>query len=50
MEKKHLSFKIDPDMVKKLKFLAVEHDKTVTDLLSEAIKDLFQKYEKKGKK
>jgi hypothetical protein len=50
MEKKHLSFKIDPDIVKKLKFLSVEHDKTVTDLLSEAIQDLFKKYEKKAKK
>jgi hypothetical protein len=50
MEKKHLSFKIDTDIVKKLKFLAVEHDKTITDLLSESIQDLFKKYEKKSKK
>jgi DNA-binding protein YbaB len=50
MEKKHVTFRIDPTIIKKLKFYAVEEDKTLTDLLLEAIKDLLKKYEKKGKK
>ncbi len=45
MEKKHLTFNLDSQIVKKLKLLAVNEDKTVTDLLIEAIGDLFTKYE-----
>jgi len=43
MQKKHLSFKLDSQIIKKLKLLAVEHDRTVTDLLLEAIKDPLKK-------
>jgi len=50
MEKKHVTFRIDPDIVKKLKFLAVDQDRTLTDLFLEAIQDLLKKYEKKDKK
>jgi predicted transcriptional regulator len=50
MEKKQVSFRINPQIIKKLKFLAVEHDKSLTDLFLEAIKDLLKKYEKKSKK
>jgi DNA-binding protein YbaB len=50
MEKKHVTFRIDPAIIKKLKFLAGEEDKTLTDLFLGAIKDLLKKYEKKGKK
>jgi hypothetical protein len=50
MEKKQVTFRIDQPIIKKLKFLAVEHDSTLTDLLIEAIQDLFKKYEKKPKK
>jgi len=50
MERKHVTFRIDPKIVKKLKFLAVEHDKTLTDLFLEAIHDLIQKYQRKTKK
>ena len=46
MEKKHVTFRLDQPIIKKLKFLAVEHDRTLTDLLLEAIQDLFKKYEK----
>ena len=35
--KKQIAFRIDPQIIKKLKLLAVEQDKTVTDLLLEAI-------------
>ena len=50
MDKKHVTFRIDPAIIKKLKFLAVEEDKTLTDLFLEAIQDLLNKYKKKGKK
>ena len=44
MEKKQVSFRIDPDIIKKLKFLAVSEDKSLTDLFLEAITDLLKKY------
>ena len=47
MEKKQVSFRIDPGIIKKLKFIAVEHEKTLTDLFLEAIQDLLKKYNKK---
>ena len=50
MEKKHVTFRIDPAIIKKIKFLAVEEDRTLTDLFIEAIQDLLNKYEKKGQK
>ncbi len=50
MEKKHVTFRVEPQLVKKLKFLAVEHDKTLTDLFLEALQDLLKKYEKKKSK
>jgi DNA-binding protein YbaB len=50
MEKKQVSFRIDPQIIKKLKFLALEQDKVLTDLFLEAIQDLLKKYEKKSKK
>jgi hypothetical protein len=49
MEKKHLTFNIDIKIIKKLKMLAVEKDKNMTDLFLEAIQDLFKKYGKKSK-
>ena len=49
MEKKQVSFRIDPPTVKKLKFLAVEHDRSLTDLFLEAIQELLKKYEKRVK-
>ena len=50
MDKKPVTFRIEPPILKKLKFLALELDRTVTDLLLEAIKDLMRKYEKKPRK
>jgi predicted transcriptional regulator len=44
MEKKAVTFRIDPTIVKKLKYLALDHDKTLTELYLEAIQDLFKKY------
>jgi len=50
MEKKQTSFRADPNILKILKFLALEQDKSLNDLLLEAIQDLLKKYEKKPKK
>ena len=50
MDKKQVSFRINPAIIKRLKFLAVENDKSLTDLFLEAIQDLLKKYEKKSKK
>ena len=48
MNKKQISFRIDPSVVKKLKFLAVELDRSLTDLFLEAIQDLLKKYKTKN--
>jgi len=50
MDKKKVTFNLDARIIKKLKFLAVEHDKTLTDLFSEGIDLLLKKYEKQSKK
>lgn len=47
MEKKQVTFRLEPAIVKKLKFLAVEQDRSLTDLFLEAIQDLLKKYKKK---
>ena len=47
--KKVFSTSIDVDRIKDLKHLAVDTDKTLGDLLEEAIKDLVKKYLEKTK-
>jgi len=42
--KKVFSTSIDADRIKDLKHLAVDTDKTLGDLLEEAIQDLVEKY------
>lgn len=49
-DKKIFSTRIDEDRIKKLKHLAVDTDKSLGNLLEEAIADLVKKYEKKAKK
>ncbi len=49
MDKKQVTFRIDPVIVKKLKFLAVDQERSLTDIFLEAIQDLLKKYEKKDK-
>ena len=39
-----LGFRVDPATIEKLKFLAVELDRSLTDLFLEAIYDLLEKY------
>ena len=50
MDKKQVSFRLDRETIKKLKFLAVEKERSLTDLYLEAIQDLLKKYQKKKKK
>jgi hypothetical protein len=50
MDKKAVTFRIEPSIIKKLKILAVEQDKTLTDLLLEGIEYILKKYEKPPKK
>ncbi len=49
-EKKVFSTRLDDELVKKLKHLAVDEDESLGDLLEEAVKDLLRKYEEKLKK
>ncbi len=49
MKKKPVTFRIDPSLIKRLKYLALDYDKTLTDLFLESIQDLLKKYEKEGK-
>jgi len=48
--KKVFSTRVDEGRIKELKHLAVDTDKSLGNLLEEAIRDLVKKYEKKGKK
>jgi predicted HicB family RNase H-like nuclease len=50
MEKKMFTTRIDPDVLKRSKILAVNLERPLNDLIEEALKDLLKKYEKKPKK
>lgn len=49
-DKKVFSTRIDEDRIKELKHLAVDENRSLGDLLEEAIDDLLKKYDKKPKK
>jgi hypothetical protein len=49
LERKNYNTTLRVDLIKKMKFLSVEEDACVNDLLEEAIEDLLKKYEKKSK-
>jgi predicted transcriptional regulator len=49
MDKKQVSFRIEPPIIKRLKYIALEQDRSLTDILLEAIQDFLKKYEKKTK-
>jgi len=44
MPRKNITSSIESDLIKRLKFLAVEQDSRLNDLLEEAIRDLLEKY------
>lgn len=46
MNKKQVTFRIDAALLKELKFLALETERSLTDLYIEALKDLLRKYKK----
>jgi predicted transcriptional regulator len=46
-ERKMFSNRIDEDIVKELKHLAIDENKPLGILLEEAIRDLLKKYDKK---
>jgi len=46
MTRKNLSTRIENDLQKSIKKLAIDLEKPLNDLLEEAIKDLLNKYEK----
>ena len=50
MGRKSLSTRIEKDLQKEIKKLAIDLEKPLNDLLEEAIQDLLKKYEKKGRK
>lgn len=50
MARKPLSTKIENDIQKEIKKLAIDLERPLNDVLEEAIQDLLKKYEKKPKK
>jgi predicted transcriptional regulator len=50
MARKPLSTKIENDLQKELKKLAIDLERPLNDLLEEAMRDLLDKYKKKAKK
>ena len=50
MPRKPLFTRIEIDLQKEIKKLAIDLEKPLNNLLEEAIQDLLKKYEKKGKK
>ena len=47
VSRKPFGFRLNIDMIRELKILAVRKDKGVNVLLEEAIQDLLKKYQKK---
>jgi predicted DNA-binding protein len=45
--KKQTGVRLDPDLMKRLKYLSVDLERPLTDLFKEAVEDLLQKYQTK---
>ncbi|HYA14278.1 MAG TPA: ribbon-helix-helix protein, CopG family [Syntrophales bacterium] len=50
MVRKNLSTRIESDLQKEIKKLAIDLGKPLNDLLEEAIRDYLKKYDKRSKK
>ena len=50
MPRKNVTTSIESELIKKLKYLAVDREKPLNELFEEAIQDLLKKHEKKRKK
>ncbi|MCA9469815.1 MAG: hypothetical protein KC643_30825 [Nitrospira sp.] len=48
-DRKAYGLRLDQGLMKELKYLGVDQDRNMNDLVEEAIKDLLKKYKKKGK-
>jgi hypothetical protein len=46
MEKKTLTFRLDKDTIRRLKYVALDQEKNLTALLYEGIYYIIEKYEK----
>jgi len=46
MEKKTLTFRLDKDTIRRLKYVALDQEKNLTELLYEGIHYIIKKYEK----
>ncbi|MGE5892688.1 MAG: ribbon-helix-helix domain-containing protein [bacterium] len=46
-ERKTVSVRMSPELYKKIRFLAIERERSVAELLEEAIQDLLKKHKKK---
>jgi len=49
MARKIVTTSIDTDLIKQLRYLAVDTSKPLNELFEEAIRDLLKKYKKKAK-
>jgi hypothetical protein len=47
-ETKQVGARISADLYRRLRVLAAERDRTIGDLLQEAVKDLLRKYSKRS--
>jgi predicted transcriptional regulator len=48
MPKKQTSFRLDSDMLKRLKLIALEKDKSLNSIILEALQDFLKKHKPKG--
>ncbi len=48
-ERKAYGLRLDQVLMKELKYLGVDQDRNMNDLVEEGIRDLLKKYKKKGK-
>jgi len=46
MEKKTLTFRLDKNTIRRLKYVALDQEKNLTELLCEGIHYIIEKYEK----
>jgi len=47
IKRESYSVRLDPDLIRELKHIAVDEKKPVSTLIEEGIRDLFKKYPKK---
>lgn len=45
--KKQTGVRLNPELIKRLKYLSVDLDRSLTDLFKEAVEDLLEKYKAK---